>query len=793
MKGIQNQMKNELEIKLISAPIQNSAINLSNETFENLMNSPANLIGEIEENMHLKDSNQNVVRHWSAKMNKYLNPRTGEQIKGQNDYCKEQTRWNKGLYETIKDASIHLIESVPPALDYCDASLKTNKKIVEILTSIEEFEPSNISIINLIGTLQSKGCYYELYIDDFMTEDEIIISNKFGGAKVIVRDVVKDSTLQELYECNNDYEIPTTKPLNDYPEFREVSSLFQRLWTKATHLEGYNKEEWKQLQKYIEDYQVTVRDNNSFLAVQEKVASKNTKTYDEKTIGVDTHLYLIDEFNEFFKEASEESRAHGVTNNSFYDSTKFLWMRWVSAPVYDTLLQNLKKEQMIRENNQCFCCWKEIPKGEHRIRYEYKSISSTEDCYVCFECHDKLQQMPHGKNDVTNSVIEIRREKYNNGINEFYNENTIIPNQSTYGHDYDLRIQNVPSNKYGPALLVDKKNVSFVGPEEYVIPISNYRNIEFTFDINSSQMQEISVDFYASNDSENKNWIKVNSEFDEKFSHINGNCCFTKEVLCGTSIQGKVRFSNLMSEYIKIALSTPCQGSYKNIVPTDNIKISCVMDNHHYVEEEADVKYFDGKVDLLTDYGKTLIENLENQPTIISSGIAQICLKKDISECVATVAPKNVSIKVDIAELNIGNMVTRSPGKSQVTIKNCICNDMNKYFAVNNLGLENSIGIGTGLNLFLHVRDVWYELTGCYIVSATSDYESGKEVYKFDMIANKLEETNCLQNIMKETLDHASDPSWSPQIFPGTKKPEEKERWQDSWYDRYDKYEQKIS
>jgi hypothetical protein len=104
---------------------------------------------------------------------------------------------------------------------------------------------------------------------------------------------------------------------------------------------------------------------------------------------------------------------------------------------------------------------------------------------------------------------------------------------------------------------------------------------------------------------------------------------------------------------------------------------------------------------------------------------------------------------------------------------------------------------------------MWYELSGCYIVSATADY--GREIYKFDMIANKILWTlpdktlshpsklnECFENIMKETLDHASDPSWSSQIFPiiempRTKKVEEKERWQDSWYDRYDKYEQKIS
>lgn len=51
----------------------------------------------------------------------------------------------------------------------------------------------------------------------------------------------------------------------------------------------------------------------------------------------------------------------------------------------------------------CDCCWKEIPKDEHRILYEASMTESPNEYRVCFECHDKLQEMPHDKCNSKNS------------------------------------------------------------------------------------------------------------------------------------------------------------------------------------------------------------------------------------------------------------------------------------------------------------------------------------------------------------------------------------------------------
>lgn len=42
----------------------------------------------------------------------------------------------------------------------------------------------------------------------------------------------------------------------------------------------------------------------------------------------------------------------------------------------------------------------------------------------------------------------------------------------------------------------------------------------------------------------------------------------------------------------------------------------------------------------------------------------------------------------------------------------------------------------------------------------------------------------CIKDILKETIDHASDPSISEHVFPRV---EQKEDWREAWYDRYDK------
>ncbi len=52
--------------------------------------------------------------------------------------------------------------------------------------------------------------------------------------------------------------------LKNIEEFNELNSIFLNLWTTATHQEGYDKEKWKNLQSLIQNWAIKMRDNNLF-------------------------------------------------------------------------------------------------------------------------------------------------------------------------------------------------------------------------------------------------------------------------------------------------------------------------------------------------------------------------------------------------------------------------------------------------------------------------------------------------------------------------------------------------
>lgn len=186
------------------------------------------------------------------------------------------------------------------------------------------------------------------------------------------------------------------------------------MWTTATHQEGYDKKKWKDLQGLIQKWAIKMRDNGLF---ENKITEQNVLVdkeincnnncfkigdpqlkfnviHDEKIVGSSTtKQYLIDECNEHFNRF--------VVDSIIYDYEKHMSMKWVNASEYNKIALN----PLV-----CDCCWKEIPTNEHRILYEAAMTERPNQYHVCFECHDKLQKMPHGKCDISKSIGKIQNE-----------------------------------------------------------------------------------------------------------------------------------------------------------------------------------------------------------------------------------------------------------------------------------------------------------------------------------------------------------------------------------------------
>jgi hypothetical protein len=213
------------------------------------------------------------------------------------------------------------------------------------------------------------------------------------------------------------------RPLKDIEEFNEFDKIFLNLWTTATHQEGYDKKKWKDLQWLIQKWATKMRDNDLFkngdslttnLRPGEVIKDsgigfdlevKQTENYpktigtqlihDERITGCCTKQYLIDEFNEHLSK---------LTGKVFYDYEKHMYMKWVNASEHNKIASQEEQKEV------CDCCWKEIPKDEHRILYEAPMTEKPNEYRVCFECYDKLQEMPHDKCNIAKSIAKIQNE-----------------------------------------------------------------------------------------------------------------------------------------------------------------------------------------------------------------------------------------------------------------------------------------------------------------------------------------------------------------------------------------------
>jgi hypothetical protein len=133
--------------------------------------------------------------------------------------------------------------------------------------------------------------------------------------------------------------------------------------------------------------------------------------YEKRVVGFNHVQYLIDESNKFYNELSGSTK---------YDYEKHRYVKWVNAPEYNNLIfetNNKMTYDQIREKHNrsfaCDCCLKIIPDDEHRISYNSSSNSIWEEgtqYKVCFECHDKLQKMPHTSILVSESIEKIQAD-----------------------------------------------------------------------------------------------------------------------------------------------------------------------------------------------------------------------------------------------------------------------------------------------------------------------------------------------------------------------------------------------
>lgn len=430
-----------------------------------------------------------ATKYWSRKRTKLVDENSGDQMVGV--FCsKDLFEW----YDTLYCLVTRSVEELEKKTGRHVRSISASSEICHILETIPQFKPTTpVGRSPKLGFINMYNSICHLYVDDIdgynkkPQYDEMTVYNAFGEIKIKVLDLDKDDTLRMFYKetifgkqvLESDSKLPMVKPLCEIPEFNKVDCLLQRLWTKAVGTKDYDKNEWKQLQKEMEDYQVIKRD------------------------------YVL-------KPKEPPIKNDYLTTSHYYS-------------------QFLKKDDS----------------------------DSKEKCVACDSGYDK------------------------------YHVN-------------------------GPTLIADQQNIN-IDKQEYLIPIKDYRNIEFTINASAGGGAEhLTMQFLVSND--NKNWVDITKKYDKehtvlkKFRDYKGNeelyhdvdfqCWISDtegmtrfscpDLIVGFSIEGKIRFSNLMNEYIKVVVS---KDRWRSIEPDDSIRIECMMD---------DKQYFDGKIDYLEINGRTI-------------------------------------------------------------------------------------------------------------------------------------------------------------------------------------------
>jgi hypothetical protein len=128
-----------------------------------------------------------IIRYWSRKRGKYVNPRTGEVIKTsfhpkEDGYTSDPIGWYKGLIETLIDASNGVHERSGEDASWIIASADT----LTLLECGETFKPiyhnENIGAPEKVGTLCDK---FSLYRDDTL-KDNIFVGNDIIYAVIVV-------------------------------------------------------------------------------------------------------------------------------------------------------------------------------------------------------------------------------------------------------------------------------------------------------------------------------------------------------------------------------------------------------------------------------------------------------------------------------------------------------------------------------------------------------------------------------------------------------------------------------
>jgi hypothetical protein len=148
-----------------------------------------------------------------------------------------------------------------------------------------------------------------------------------------------------------------------------------------------------------------------------------------------------------------------------------------------------------------------------------------------------------------------------------YPVTTLIDQETSFNGNQFLRIS-------GPVLLVDRKNFSLSGTQKYIMPVTNYKNVEFAINIDMGDTSEGALlNFLSSNDGET--WTNINGEYHHKHTCLDG-AKPSVNGFVGNRISGKIRFSDLVCQQIKIEIS---KSGWCSFELDDSIKILYVMDN----------------------------------------------------------------------------------------------------------------------------------------------------------------------------------------------------------------------
>jgi hypothetical protein len=154
--------------------------------------------------------------------------------------------------------------------------------------------------------------------------------------------------------------------------------------------------------------------------------------------------------------------------------------------------------------------------------------------------------------------------------------------------DYVLKM--TQDTQMNNMLLVDQCNFCLQKqeyPSSHGMRIEDFRNIEFT--INAKTVNEhITLEFLVSNDQ--KNWVNVTKLYDRKytlFENFNIRCWDSNAAIIGYEIIGKIRFSDVMSRYMKVAVNKTCNAH--QLQNDDSIRIECSMNDFF----NAAVKFYD--------------------------------------------------------------------------------------------------------------------------------------------------------------------------------------------------------